>query len=907
MKTHLLQIPSKKTAEINWVKPLNQYLLSIYGSTSDYQQDLDGLNKLRQDITGVHADPTGIRLYFKYYSQLELLDLRINFATANKHKKINFTWYDAFSTSVVHKQHALPFEKACVLFNLGAIISKFAIKKYEDSLTGNDGAFKEAITLFLQAAGVYQFLKENFLHAPSYDLHQATVQFLANLNLSQSQELFTLKVIDGDLEQRKNAIIAKLCQATATRYEDLHATVSHLPNEESLPSSTYSVVESEEDIEPSEYDPEVNAVADDKVPARVDELWLAIILFKATYYRALALYFQGLGLEASKKYGDAIAYLSKSQDVLGEIHSALLKIISKVGDTYDLLDNYKYHKDAVGIKLADLNKDNDLIYHDVIPSLVTLPSIKPMDSAKSVAIHQIPSFAEANDSNYKNFLSNVVPINIHELTSFYSEEKSQLLRNEIDEVDVSNEELQSVLEYLKLPKALVNVKSILTDSTLDTTGPSRPSSDVYAKIDEIADGYPSDVSNKEAITRLRKQIQSVIVQADSALAGRYDVTTAKDELIRLKKSLYDASGADSRIFSLISNHAYLYQLAAKGSRASEVQQLFQPNAKAAPEVSLLDIDDFAETSSNESLHKQIRVVEDILNELNVIRTNKTRVIDGLKQDIHKDDISDILILNSRIKSTNEIKSVIFPEELKKFSSYSTKLDELIERQKMLIGDLQTEWGKLDANPKIKEIQSSKQFQVDLVQDQTERINSLYSAWRGYSEGLAKGVSIYTQLLDYANNVKRNIDEGGLEAQLSGVLLGTRTSSYGGLNLGPLKSQDYERPQATPYGRTSVSSFDQSHYGHPTQYSRAQAPGPGQYQQSSQQQHPSQYQQNVSHSNYDHSRPPLPPKQPSSSGSSQQVPPSFTNPLAQQKPNSSLIYDQPSTYQPNMYNFFSQGQ
>ena len=148
------------------------------------------------------------------------------------------------------------------------------------------------------------------------------------------------------------------------------------------------------------------------------------------------------------------------------INSTLLRNISKAGsnEAYEILDNYKYQKDAVGIKLTDLTKDNDLIYHEIIPSLVTLPDIKPLDSTKVIPITQNTTFQEINDHNYNNFMSNVVPVNIHELSSFYSEEKSQFLRNELDAVDVSNEEISSVLEYLKLPKALVTIKELINST-----------------------------------------------------------------------------------------------------------------------------------------------------------------------------------------------------------------------------------------------------------------------------------------------------------------------------------------------------------------------------------------------------------------------------------------------------------
>ena len=221
MKTLLLQIPLKKTEDVNWTKTLNNYLVSVYGSSSECQQDLTNFNKLRLDLRGCHADSTGIRLYFKYYSQLELLDLRVPFETANRHKKLEFKWYDAFNPSESYKQHALAFEKASILFNLGALLAKLANSKYQESQRNSstssetDGAFKESLQLFQQAAGVYEFLRENFLHAPSKDLGQSTIKFLVRLTLGQAQEVFLLKVISGDTEQKQNSLIAKLCSSAS--------------------------------------------------------------------------------------------------------------------------------------------------------------------------------------------------------------------------------------------------------------------------------------------------------------------------------------------------------------------------------------------------------------------------------------------------------------------------------------------------------------------------------------------------------------------------------------------------------------------------------------------------------------------------------------------------------------------
>ena len=105
MKTHLLVIPNKKTEEVNWVKPLNNYLLSIYGNTAQFKDDLYSFNKLRQDIRGVNADSTGLRLYYTYYSQLELIDLRVPFHDVNKSKNWNLNGMIHSRVWFINKMH----------------------------------------------------------------------------------------------------------------------------------------------------------------------------------------------------------------------------------------------------------------------------------------------------------------------------------------------------------------------------------------------------------------------------------------------------------------------------------------------------------------------------------------------------------------------------------------------------------------------------------------------------------------------------------------------------------------------------------------------------------------------------------------------------------------------------------
>lgn len=915
MKTCILTVPSKKTEDVNWTKPINNYLLSIYGSTTEYQQDLATFAKLRLDIrAGVHGDATGIKIYYKYYSLLELLDLRVPFDILNKHKKISFTWFDSFNPHMSYKQYSLPFEKAGILYNTVSVLSDAALKKYISSEGDTDESIKEALVMLQQAAGVLQFLRENFLHAPSKDLNRATTTFLIELMLAQAQELFALKVINGDTAQTKNSLIAKLCKSAGTHYAECHKFVKLLVSSDRDAfdaamgnSKEFSVSEAGlEDFLVSDYDPDKTGNEDgeekdgedssddeDKITL-VPPHWIAIVEFKRLYYSSLSLYFEGLHCEAQNKFGEAIARLDKSLDVLNEIPSDTVKQIasSKVSNAYEVLDNYKYQKDAIGIKLREMEKDNDFVYHDIIPLKITLPEIKAMDGVKPISITQNTTFNDINDYNYKNFFTNVVPMNIHELLSFYSEEKSQFLRNELDLSDVSNEELNSVMEFLNMPKSVVSLKEIMADSlslltswTQEVT-PQIPMELVHIS-QEIASTFHNDTANRAEIGRLRDQIYSIIQKCEQR------AVEDKDDIFKLKKTFIEASNRDHDLFNLISeNDRALYSTLGKGSQSLEFKKLFSGEnddvinrGEAGP--SLLDIDE-SQLSQEETYQKQIRSIEEILHDLHSIKANKAMVIDNLKKDIQNDDISDILILNTKVKSVNEIKSIIFPQELIKFNKYTKELDALISKQRHLLDSLVKNWKVLTNDPKVKEIQSSSIFRKQLLQHQEERIMALYPRWKRYSNGLSKGVAFYKNVLNYAQNLLEQLeDERDVQQRFGDMNLGHLKH---GAPIQPLLQPGYPSQQQQVQTHQGSGTFvPPQHSGYPNQGS-ACAPskfsGP-----------PSRH---ASYTSNGYDGPPqLPPKTP------RQALQTLTS-LQTQHPSQDdgLIYSQPSTYQPNMYNFFS---
>lgn len=62
---------------------------------------------------------------------------------------------------------------------------------------------------------MFTYINENFLHAPSFDLHRDTVKSLIHITLAQAQEIFIEKQIAA---KTKAGLLAKLAAQAAYLY-----------------------------------------------------------------------------------------------------------------------------------------------------------------------------------------------------------------------------------------------------------------------------------------------------------------------------------------------------------------------------------------------------------------------------------------------------------------------------------------------------------------------------------------------------------------------------------------------------------------------------------------------------------------------------------------------------------------
>jgi len=153
----------------------------------------------------------GRDLLYKYFGQLELLELRF------PEMRANFSWNDAF-TNKMTTQTSIAYEKASILFQIAATQSAIAASQNRFEAEGT----KLSFYYFRACAGMLTYINENFLHAPSTDLSREVIKFLVGVILAQGTEVFLEKCIE---EKKVHALVAKISSQAASMYISLNEEV----------------------------------------------------------------------------------------------------------------------------------------------------------------------------------------------------------------------------------------------------------------------------------------------------------------------------------------------------------------------------------------------------------------------------------------------------------------------------------------------------------------------------------------------------------------------------------------------------------------------------------------------------------------------------------------------------------
>ncbi|OMP87213.1 Vacuolar protein-sorting protein bro1 [Diplodia seriata] len=737
----MLSCPLKQTNEIDWITPLKQYIRQTYGDDPErYSEECATLNRLRQDMRGAGKDSAAGRdLLYRYYGQLELLDLR--FPVDENHIKISFTWFDAF-THKPTSQYSLAYEKASIIFNISAVLSCHAAHQNRHE----DVGLKTAYHSFQASAGMFTYINENFLHAPSTDLSRDTIKTLIAVMLAQGQEVFLEKQIE---DGKKVGMLAKLASQASFLYTQA-----------------------------------AEGVQDNVTRGIFEKVWLLVAQIKANYMASLAQYYQALADNDANSHGVAICRLQSAEQQAKDANRIANAFPSSVPATSNLssetggilMDMTKRHLATVQERTEEFTKDNDFIYHQPVPSEATLSPIPKLPAAKAIPVSELYQGQDIQRIIGPDIFQKIVPISVTEQASLYDEEKAKLIRAEAERVETAGDEMAASLDYLKLPDSLNILKGGM-DQEMTVDDDFRKWCEELAGHAPFTTAFDQLSTEKSSITAMLDTASKQLDMEESVcekMRSKYGVdwtqqpsarltATLRSDIKNYRTAIEEASISDAALYSTFRQHESDFDEMRSAGETDEADVLYQRamikagaargKGRSSPgaEGNLLD-DDF---EGGPSVAEQIAAVEELLRKLNLIKRERQQVLKDLKEKVHNDDISNVLILNKKQISNQE--NQLFKAELEKFRPHQNRILQANHKQSSLMKQLTQTYGDLLQDKRVRSEQSKYEAFSRQRSSVMSKYRKIFQAFNDLISGLMRAQAFYSDMKETVESLQQNVE------------------------------------------------------------------------------------------------------------------------------------------------------
>ncbi|XP_077286277.1 programmed cell death 6-interacting protein-like protein AliX [Arctopsyche grandis] len=403
--TELVLVPMKRgeSAELSRaLRSLLQAAASTADAPSDWASAAASLANLRTAALRISDPPQDLLPHlYNYCDQLNSLEEKISTQNITA-----FKWRDAFDkgrlfggkTSLT--LHSLSYEKFCVLFNIAALQSAIAV----DKPTNDDDGLKSAAKLFQQSAGIFKHLKETVAMViqesqPTSDITPDALAAFQHLMLAQAQEIILLKAINDNMKHPYIPFIANQCK------------------------ELYSIA--------------LKAIQKENVKQILDKEWISIVSTKQIACEAVAFFYYSLHFKSQMSVGQEISSLQHC-----------IELFKSAQTTRGKLSIFQEQFTKAQRNLNEVKKDNDLIYHDIVPDVEKLEPLGKIALANPLALPQ-----KWSDKGSDLFES-LVPVPVSQAMAAYEVRKNELVNAEINKLRESTQMLNSTLASLNLPASI---------------------------------------------------------------------------------------------------------------------------------------------------------------------------------------------------------------------------------------------------------------------------------------------------------------------------------------------------------------------------------------------------------------------------------------------------------------------
>eukprot|EP00066_Takifugu_rubripes_P014273 XP_011603539.1 PREDICTED: LOW QUALITY PROTEIN: tyrosine-protein phosphatase non-receptor type 23 [Takifugu rubripes] len=689
----MIWLDLKEAGEFQFSPSVRQFILKNYGENPDnYNEQLKKLETLRQSAVNVTRDFEGCSTLRKYFGQLHYLQSRVPMGTGQE-AAVPISWTEIFSGKTVSHDD-ISYEQACILYNLGALHSMLGAM---DNRVSEEG-MKVSCTHFQCSAGAFSYLRDHYSHNFSVDMSHQILSLNINLMLGQAQECLLEKSM---LDNRKSFLVARISAQVVDYYKEACRALEN--------SETASML------------------------GKIQKDWKKLVQMKIYYFAAIAHLHMGKQSEEQQKYGERLAYLQSSLDKLSEA----IKLAK--GQPDSVQEALRFTMDVIGGKCNSAKKDNDFIYHESVPSLETLTSVKGAPLVKALPVNPTDPSVTGPD-----LFAKLVPMAAHEASSLYSEEKAKLLRDVVAKIDSKNETLEQFMDSLGLePESVDNL-------------------DMYNHI-------PPVLMEKCAALSVRPDTVKNLIQSMQGLSGVF--TDVESSLREIRDVLEEEEAGERAIQEVCGPAAGKVHPAAQAQVLAEIRRDLEKYMEAHEKASFTNtelhramnlhisnlrllggpLDSLKEALPRPQLSEEevagLQCMKRILGKVQEMREQRSSLEKQLRDLIQQDDITSTLVTAERA----DIKR-IFEEQLKKYEQLKVYIDQNLAAQENILKAL------TEANVQYATVRKGL--------SQTEQ------QWNGTVQGLVGSYEAYEDLIKKSQEGKEFYED--LEAKASRLLERAKT-------------------------------------------------------------------------------------------------------------------------------------
>ncbi|KAF8638258.1 hypothetical protein AX17_002280 [Amanita inopinata Kibby_2008] len=709
---NLLSIPFKKSYPLNIRDPARNYIQQHGGTHPDqFKDDINRWQILRNSGVANSAHVTQIDSTLLYHAQLSSIlsklptDIQLDIAYA-----------PAFSpANIPITLRSLAFERAAVLFNLAALYSQLATSEDRACIDG----IKRATTNYQLAAGTVSYLLSSAVpklvlppdeeEAP-IDLSEPFLKSLEWLMLAQAQECSWQM---AKLNQYKNGVIARVAAQTAAFYQLSYNTIreASLPVRQAFPSD-----------------------------------WLSHLEAKWHHFQSVAQYRQSMDDIEARRYGIEVARLHQAR----RDAKTAFEIAKRGKITHTVIQDIQSLQDTVQKGVTRAERDNDLIYHQEVPSASALPAIRPAPLVKSTTppglsnpamalAHETPLFAE------------LLGWGAREAISIYNERKKSLIQEKIINVSQGlQDRADQELRKLNLPASL---------EALERPIGLPPS--LLKKADEVRseDGPAKIEASIEDVQKLARRDLEILDEAMDIL----DNEASEDEAARKSIPLNRLPSHEANIKLVEKQKRYRHLLIQATESDEQVRQKWddwEPNIteltwsesdlEAAVPASTLNPSSEL-TPQGKQTQACARSLRVLLETLDSLHRDREQFVKRAQRLAKADDIRDRIVNEaSKFENLVDVQPLVFEdvsdEELSKYDRFLVELKTFEERQNAILVDIQ----------KQNEMFLQSRRDDPTIKEREFALQSLEFAYFKYKEitrNLDEGFKFYNDLAGLLTNFK----------------------------------------------------------------------------------------------------------------------------------------------------------